>query len=95
MERMRGAGEFIATMGSPSGRSIYVVRTSAALGTCGQVALVRTVLITVRLVVAAYVRTQSGPVRTIGLHTRPDYKRVLSGPLIRSDVNGDHPDAPH
>jgi hypothetical protein len=41
------------------------------------------------------VRTQSGPVRTIGLHPRPDSKRVLFGPLICPDVNGDHPNAPH
>jgi hypothetical protein len=64
------------------------VRTRAALGTCGQVACVRTVLLTVCPVVTACVRTQSGPVQTIGLHTRLDSKRVLSGPLIR-------PDAPH
>jgi hypothetical protein len=92
---MRRAGVFIDTVGSPSGRSINVVRTRAALGTCGQVPRVQTVLLTVRPVVAACVRTQSGPVRTIGLHTRPDSKRVLSGPLIRPDVNGDRPDAPH
>jgi hypothetical protein len=66
-ERMRRAGEFIATVGSPSGRSIYVVWTRAAMGTCGQVTRVRTVLLTVRPVVAACVRT-------IGLHTRPDSK---------------------
>jgi len=41
------------------------------------------------------VRTQSGPVRTIGLHPRPDSKRVLSRPLIRPDVNGDRPKALH
>jgi hypothetical protein len=92
---MRRAGEFIATVGSPFGRSIYVVRTRVALGTCGKVARVWTVLLTVRPVVAACVRTQSGPVWMIGLHTNRDSKRVLSGPLIHPDVNGDRPDAPH
>jgi hypothetical protein len=70
---------YIASMGSPSGRSIYIVRTRAALGTCGQVARIRTVLLTVRPVVAASVLTQTGPVWTIGLHSRPDSKRVPSG----------------
>jgi hypothetical protein len=92
---MRRAGEFIATVGSPSGRSIYVVWTRAALGICRQVARVRTFLLTVPPVVAACVRTQSSHVRMIGLHTHPNSKRVLSGPLIRSDFNGDCPDAPH
>jgi hypothetical protein len=55
IERMRRAWEFIATMGSLSGRSINVVRTRAALGTCGQVVRVQTVLLTVRPVVAACV----------------------------------------
>jgi hypothetical protein len=86
---------YIASVGSPSGRSIYIVRTRTALGTSGQVARVQTVLLTVRLVVAASVRTQPGTVRTIGLHSRPDSKRVPSGPLIRPDVNGDRPNAPH
>jgi hypothetical protein len=94
-KRMRSTEVYIASVGSPSGRSIYIVLTRAALGTSGQVARVRTVLLTVRPVVAASVRTQPGTVRTIGLHSRPDSKRVPSGPLIRSDVNGDRSDAPH
>jgi hypothetical protein len=81
-ERMAILGIYIASMGSPSGRCNNFVRTRAALGTCGQVARVWMVLLTVRPVVAARVRTQSGPVRTIGLHSRPD-------------SNGDRPDAPH
>jgi hypothetical protein len=92
---MRSTKVYIASVGSPFGRSIYVVRTNAALGTCGQVARVRTVLLTVRPVVTASIRNQTSPVRTIGLHSRPDSKRVLSEPLIRPDVNRDRPDASH
>jgi hypothetical protein len=47
-------------------------RTRAALGTCGQVARVRTALLTVSPVFAERVQTQSGPVRTIGLHSHLD-----------------------
>jgi hypothetical protein len=61
---MRSTEVYIASVGSSFGRSIYVVRTCAALGTCEQVTRVRTVLLTVRPVVAASVRTQTGPVRT-------------------------------
>jgi len=89
------SGVYIASVGSPSGQCINVVRTRAALGTSRQVARVRTVLLTVRPVVAARVRTQAGPVRTIGLHSRPDSKRVPSRPLIRPDANRDRLDAPH
>jgi hypothetical protein len=73
-------GVYIASVGSLSRRCINVVQMRAALGTCGQV---------------AHVRTQAGPVRTIGLHSRPDSKRVPSEPLIRPDANRDRPDAPH
>jgi hypothetical protein len=65
-EKMWSTEVYIASVGSPFGRSIYIVRTGAALGTYGQVARVRTVLLTVRPVVAASVRTQTGPVRTMG-----------------------------
>jgi hypothetical protein len=82
-ERMWQYGVYIASVGSLSGRCINVVRTRAALGTSR------------RPVVAARVRTQAGPVQTIGLHSRPDSKRVPSGPLIRPDSNRDRPDAPH
>jgi len=80
------SGVYIASVGSPSGRCSNFVRTRAALGTSRQVARVQTVLLTVPPVVAARVRTQAGLVRTIGLHSRSDSKRVLSGPLIRSDA---------
>jgi hypothetical protein len=79
-KKMRSTEVYIASVGSPSGRSIYIVRTRAALGTWGQV---------------ARVQTQTGPVRTIGHHSRPDSKRVLSGPLIRLNVNKDRPDPSH
>jgi len=92
---MRSIEVYIASVGSPSGWSIYIVRTRAALGTCGQVGRVQTVLLTVRQVVAASVRTQTGPVRTIGLHSRPDSKRVPSEPLTRPDVNRDRLNASH
>jgi hypothetical protein len=72
----------------PVGQCINVVRTRAALGTSRQVARVQTVLLTVRPVVAARVRMQIGPVRTIGLYSRPESKRVPSIPLFR-------PDTPH
>jgi hypothetical protein len=78
-KKMRSTEVYLASVGSPSGRSINVVRTRVALGTCGQVTRVRTVLLTVRPVVAVSVRTQPGPVRTIGLHSRLDSKRVPSG----------------
>jgi hypothetical protein len=94
-KRMRSTEVYIASVGSPSRRSIYIVRTCVALGTSGQVARVRTVSLTVRLVFVASVQTQPGTVRTIGLHSRQDSKRGPSGPLIRPDVNGDHRDAPH
>jgi len=60
-ERMRQSRVYIASVGSPSGRYINIVRTRAALGTSRQV---------------ARVWTQSGPVRTIGLHSRPDHLSV-------------------
>jgi hypothetical protein len=94
-KRMRSTEVYIASVGFPSGRTIYVVQTRAALGTCGQVTRIRTVLLTVRPVVAASVRTQTGPVRTIGLHSLLDSKRVPSEPLTRPDVNRDRPDASH
>jgi hypothetical protein len=78
-----------------SGRCIKVVGTRTALGTSGQVARVRTVLLIVRPEVAASVRTQAGPVQMIGLHSRPNSNRVSSEPLIRPDAKRDRPDAPH
>jgi hypothetical protein len=81
------SGVYIASVGSPSGRCINVVQTRAALGTSRQVARVWTVLLTVRPVVAARILTEAGPVRTIGLHSRPDSKRVPSGPLIFPDAS--------
>jgi hypothetical protein len=89
------SGVYIASVGSPSGLCNNFVRTCAALGTCGQVAHVWTVLLTVWPVVTVLVRTQAGPVWTIGLHSRPDSKKVLFGPLIRLDANSDRLDAPH
>jgi hypothetical protein len=89
------SGVYIASVGSPFGRCNKFVLTRAALGTCGKVARVRTVLLTVHPVVAARIRTQSSPVRTIGLYSRLDSKRIPSGPLIRPYVNRDRPDAPH
>jgi len=63
---------------------------------------------TVRTMMTARVWTPSGPVRTYGLHLRPDSKgetsRPLvrpeskgetSRPLVRPDVNVDRLDAPH
>jgi hypothetical protein len=84
---MWGMGEngdsrvYIASVGSPSERCNNFVQTRAALGTSRQVARVRTVLLTVHPVVAARIRTQASLVRTIGLHSRPDSKRVPSGLL--------------
>jgi hypothetical protein len=71
-KKMRSTEVYIASVGSPSGWSIYIVQTRAALGTCGHVAHVRTVLLTVRPVVAVSVRTQTGPVRTPKEY-RPDH----------------------
>jgi hypothetical protein len=70
-KKMLSTEVYIASVGSPSGRSIYFVRTRAALGTCGQVAYIRTVLLIVHPVVAASVQTQTGLVRMIGLHSSP------------------------
>jgi hypothetical protein len=86
---------YIASVGPPSGWCNNVVRMRAALGTCGQVARVQTGNITVRPKDAARVRTQVGPVRTIGLHSRPDSKRVPSRLLIRPDAKRDRLDTPH
>jgi hypothetical protein len=72
------SGVYITSVRSPSGRCNNFIRTRAALGTCGQVARVQTVLLTVLPVVAARVWMQVGPVRMIGLHSRPDLKRVPS-----------------
>jgi hypothetical protein len=51
------AWDYIASVGSPSGRCINVVRTRATLGTSRQVAHVWTVLLIVRPMVAASIRT--------------------------------------
>jgi hypothetical protein len=79
-KKMRSTEVYIASVGSPSGWSIYIVQTRAALGTCGHVAHVRTVLLTVR---------------PDSNRSRPDSKRVSSGPLIRPEVNRDRPNASH
>jgi hypothetical protein len=50
---------------------------------------------TVRTMMIVRVRTPSGPVRTCGLHPRPDSKRVSSGPPVCPNINVDRPDAPH
>jgi hypothetical protein len=86
-QRMRQSGVYIASVGSPSGRCINIVRTRAALGTSREVAHVRTVLLTVRPVVAAHARTQAGPGGRLGFilfRTPREY---------RLDANRDHPDA--
>jgi hypothetical protein len=58
------SGVYIASVGSPSGGRINVVRTRAALGTSRQVARVRTVLLTVRLVVVTSVHTIGLPFKS-------------------------------
>jgi hypothetical protein len=87
--RMRRAEEFIASVGSPSGRWIDDVRTLAASEKSRLVARASgRYKETVRTMMRARVWT-------CGLHSRLDFKRVPSGPPVRPDVNIDRPDAPH
>jgi hypothetical protein len=79
--RMQRIGEFIASVGSPSGRWVDDVRTLAASERRILVELVWTVERDVQTMMTASVRTPSGPVQTCGLHPHPDSKRVPSGSL--------------
>jgi hypothetical protein len=82
------SGLYIASVGSPSERCNNFVRTRAAMGTCRHVESIRTVLLTVRPVVAARVLTKAGPVRTIGLHSVQTPREYRPDPLsVRTAID--------